>query len=313
MSQVGGRVRGRVQVDVFEETRCSRLWVEQRWRTSGQGDVANGGMKTSHLFTGNWVPGRYTYPFELAANGPPTYHGHLFNLDWYVTARAYLPRLSNPVVSERYDVMPAPVRHGGQGFIDDVDAARSPHWLARIAAFAGHAIQLLLLILVSLFLLAFALAIFQWLLFPVIVILLAIGGYLLVGKLSWRMRAGRVRLHVGATTVPRGGRLACTVRFPANATQLPPIVMLSLCAQEEVWGGGNEREHYEHVLLSEHEVLDTPVRSSAGIAFQAELQIPEDAPTSLSVEDHILRWYVEAEAQLSPAARWKQRQDFTVR
>lgn len=107
---LGDTLRGRVVVDITKTTQCNGLDINLFWRTHGRGDTNTANEKSQNLFTGEWQPGHYEYPFkyELKEN-KTSYHGEIINLDWYLEATADVPWAFDPNVEEDFLLLSRPL------------------------------------------------------------------------------------------------------------------------------------------------------------------------------------------------------------
>jgi hypothetical protein len=90
----GDEIDGVVEVNVANPCPWPRLVIELGWDTHGLGNHDVQQEEIVEPYTAVWFPGEtYRYRFKFVApDGPPTYHGHLLNVNWFVRARADLPR-----------------------------------------------------------------------------------------------------------------------------------------------------------------------------------------------------------------------------
>lgn len=90
--QPGERITGKVRVRADGDVKCDGLSLVRQWRTHGKGNRASGPESSIQLFTGQWRAGTYTYDFDLPCpDQPPTYHGRILNVEWYLDVRADVP------------------------------------------------------------------------------------------------------------------------------------------------------------------------------------------------------------------------------
>jgi hypothetical protein len=103
----GDTVTGRVRVRTDGEVTCTKLVVEQVWRTHGRGNLDTGTLHEHVTTDQRWLPGQaYEVPFAFAAPaGPVSYRGHLVCVDHYVAARADLPWKVDPRAQTDYLVV----------------------------------------------------------------------------------------------------------------------------------------------------------------------------------------------------------------
>lgn len=87
----GEPVAGKVVVKVHKDCKNVHLDLSREWRTHGKGNRTSGDKGSMSIpKLQNWRSGRtYEYAFKFKApDGPPTYHGHYLNVDWYLTVTA---------------------------------------------------------------------------------------------------------------------------------------------------------------------------------------------------------------------------------
>lgn len=126
----GGVVRGVVTVEVNADCKCKALSVTLFWQTHGRGNRTQDTVETVELFGGAWKAGeRASYPFELPLpDGPVSYHGHYFNVDWYLQARADIPWAIDPKYDKDILLVPGP----------SMDPARYPTRFNRVPGVAAR-------------------------------------------------------------------------------------------------------------------------------------------------------------------------------
>jgi hypothetical protein len=88
--QFNEEVSGKVVVDTQAKMISRRIWIEYGWRTHGKGDQDKGGtgrltLLSQEVQLQSEEYREYAFHFT-APRGPATYHSHILNIDWYVTA-----------------------------------------------------------------------------------------------------------------------------------------------------------------------------------------------------------------------------------
>lgn len=320
----GQRVQGTVRVEVEKKTTCKALTLTLQQVAHGRGNTRTHSADVEVLFTGEWAPGVYTYPFNVLVpdGGPFTYHGHYLNIDWQLHAAADVPWALDPKDTVDLVVMPDPARdltasppmrmsdaleqlgHGaGAGAL--MSAAGSPQALVFLAmggifSLVGGFITLLGLIL----------AVTGE---PAMILMALFGGvFLAVGLvvifLGVRNRVassaiGEVEVDAPWPSLP-GDEVVCSVRFTPNRRVPINRVTLKLLGREVVVSGsGTNRTTYTHVLHEEEIELCGQQDAQAGqpIALTGTLRLPEDAPLSVSMTDNSLIWGLDIRVDI---ARW---------
>ena len=106
----GEIVSGKVVLKPFYDRTFTNIWVTCRWQTHGQGSRDNGRERKvilveekTFLKAGECM--EFSFYFE-APNGPVTYHGHLLNVDWYLTAHAR-GGFQNPIETQQIFLLQA--------------------------------------------------------------------------------------------------------------------------------------------------------------------------------------------------------------
>jgi len=87
-------LRGSVHARVEKAMRCDALELSFTLVTSSEHHTSKNRKRkrTVQLFTGDWEPGEYSYPFEIAGpRWPPNYEGALNQWQWMLTATADIP------------------------------------------------------------------------------------------------------------------------------------------------------------------------------------------------------------------------------
>ena len=88
----GEVISGKVVLRPETDSTYSKIWITYHWRTHGQGN-RDGGNDREVILAEEDISRKSGECMELpfrfdAPNGPVTYHGHLLNVDWYLTAHA---------------------------------------------------------------------------------------------------------------------------------------------------------------------------------------------------------------------------------
>ena len=109
----GDAITGTVQVAVSQQDHTHTLEVDLAWRTHGRGNGDRGGAVRTTLCSGSWHSGQtYRHQFRLIVpNGPATYHGHDFCVDWYLRVQATSPR-DIPLEEEQVLIIPSDLEPG---------------------------------------------------------------------------------------------------------------------------------------------------------------------------------------------------------
>lgn len=107
----GERVEGYISVEVDSPISCKGLNISYFWQTHGKGTTTSGIAVEQGLFEGEWQSGSYSYPFSFVIEeGPESFQGELFGLDWVLKVTADIPFAFDPKSSERFSINPVDAR-----------------------------------------------------------------------------------------------------------------------------------------------------------------------------------------------------------
>jgi len=301
-----GTVSGTVHVHARSEVRCKGLTVSSTWKTHGRGNVTTGTAGELVVFEGQWSAGETAqYRFELPVNPwPPSYHGHLMNVDHYVEARADVPWAFDPKASTSFLVIPD--RHDFQA----QTLATKPRNVKQAGPFATAVIVIVLLVIGGMFLL----------LSPFFLILMVpvglIGGLIyLFKKVLPRWVLGHVDLQWQGDTFHRGetvhGRLMIR---PKKEVQIQEIRVELQGMERCVSGSGTNRTTHTHTFLTVPRAVSPAARLRAHTEhlFDCSFEIPDDAPLSIDLSDNEVLWKRTVRVDLPRWPDWVQESEFVV-
>ncbi len=313
----GEQVTGTVEVHADAEVTCEALRLTWGWRTHGRGNEDRGRRSTVRLPGGTSRPGSpILHPFVVdVPNGPFTYHGHHFNVDWYLKAVADLEAWDTTAEEEfvgAWDTTAEEelVLDPGNGQPDLGPRYKPPTSDSLISHPVRETLSLLLGGLAALVLtgaVAFSGATASWGSNPPTVLLavaFAIGGTVVGGSLMywgigslllWRT-LGAVEVQFDSRTGRRGDALRLVVRFvPRRAVLLTRATARLVGRERVIKGSGDQSESFTHVLHEETVPLDPGRALPPGVPVEMTgvLRIPPSAPYSFEARDNWIEWSVE--------------------
>lgn len=115
----GETIRGVIKVSVDAKRKCKALTLELGWAThvlvwAAQGDTRRKERTVlkMDIFSGTWAAGEHACPFEITMpNGPHSFHGSYFNVDWYMRATANISWAGNSRAEQSFLLVSGPKTH----------------------------------------------------------------------------------------------------------------------------------------------------------------------------------------------------------
>jgi hypothetical protein len=279
----GGKISGVVRVVVDADVKCTGLEVSSGWKTHGRGNVATGQAGKLSLFDGEWRAGDTAeYRFELpVADWPPTYHGHYLNVDHYIDARAKIPWGFDPKASAPFMMRPS---CGPEGAV-------TPKNVTEVKGIAGCIVGILIVAFMAVVVGMIVAA------GPFGLLFLAIP---LIGSLIWFFRVflpkyllGELQYRLAPETVSPGeaatGELS--IRPRKNVT-INAVTLLLQGREQCVSGSGSNRTTHKKVFFEQLDTLQeaTTLQSGNPHRFPVAVQLPDNAPHSIDLDDNDLIW-----------------------
>lgn len=300
----GEKVTGRVEVHADSDVVCKALTVTREWRIYGHGNKTSGGAATVTLFQGRWRPGEpavYEFAFD-APNGPLTYHGDYFNVDWYLKARAEIAPAIDARAERDFILVP------GKGEVDLGPSYKPPGPDSSTTHPGSDALIGLFCVagglLGALFFIAFLSNAFGWFLGIVL------GGFFASLGTWWIYVGVRNALTLGAVDVEfdsrirrRGDALSVRVRFLPRRAAVLTEATAELMGQERWHGSEDTLTH----LLHEQTVVLGQARQlhpEELVEITGALRIPPDAPYTFAAFPNYIEWHVEISLALPGWTHW---------
>ena len=295
----GEKITGTIHVDVDADVRCKGLEVQSNWRTHGRGNVTKATTESVTVFSGEWMAGqRESYPFEvIAADWPPSYHGHYINVDHYVDVRAKIPWAFDPKASREVTVRPLAAPD------DKINPA------TEISGCVGNVIGVFIVGAILAAMGGFIVALFQNILFAIIVgaIVVPIIFFCLARYLLPKWLLGNVECELITPVVAPGETVKAKLAFrPKRTTQINSISAKLTGTEVCYSGSGSNRTRHNHQFYEERHELQGTAKLDPGIQkeFNVEFTIPDDVPYSFQVSDNSLTWNIEMRVDIPRWPDW---------
>lgn len=325
----GAEIAGAVEVVADEEIKAKDLVLSIGYKGKGIAPhqpinfVSDAERKT--LFTGDWRPGAYRYPFTLIAPDACTYKGAILNMDWYLRARVVKAgkSITQTVGTVRtysgFDAEEEKVIELAPGPITSADRERgkAAKLIRKDAAVTpGCLLTSVLLLLGGVFAV--------WMGLPLLGGIAAFIGIPMIGYALWLSLIGRKislpELRIGSVITWPGERIPCRITFQARSPIEIKRATLTFKGWEQVkkFTGmhrttGPLKKHLYH---NEEQVLNVPAqRLSEGtmVEIKGEFTVPVTAPCTMDFDNEIkFLWQVEFRIQINGSPTWYDVQPVTV-
>ena len=281
----GETIRGIVRVSADKDVNCSGLELSTRWATHGRGNVDSKTTDSKIVFEGQWVAGEQKeYAFELkTGQWPPTYHGHYLNVDHYVEARAKIPWAFDPKASVPFQLQPTECP-------DEILAKGSSIVLG------GKSVALIGIVFAAVFIgIATAIVATGGLLFAsffLVAVIIALS-FVLVRFVLPKIALGNVHFALNDDQVIPGQQVDGELVVEPKKNVAISGVTLQLAAKERcVSGSGSNRKTHTHDIFDQtYTIADTTtLKANIQNRFPLSIQLPDDAPYSIDLDDNDLIW-----------------------
>jgi hypothetical protein len=318
----GEEITGSLRAQVDKESECQVLYLRRQWRTHGRGNRDSGEPDEIAVVKGQrWVPGAtYTIPFHFPApHSPATYHGHYLNVDWYVTAKAYV-RNSRELWPELCKTETEFLVGSDAGLkVRNAQVTRPGDDGLPSGAVAGGAF-----ILVGLALMVYILSVESLAAWPealaiglffagIGIIILATRILPRVPRILAELRLGRVAVQVEPSRA--GDSIQISIQFsPRSEIGLERIPVELSVEEVAVAGSGSTLKRHRHTVFKERIVERRSQRVYAKQDHRAELslKIPPDLPVTFAATDNAIRWTMTIQIVLDGWPNWRIKTPITV-
>jgi hypothetical protein len=317
--RAGERVRGRVRVTPHGDVECRGLKVTGGWRTHGRGNRDNAPSPFTQTFpVDRFRAGQpQEYPFEFPAPaGPASYHGHLVNVDHYVSAEIDVPWATDPRAevevlipggdAEPYDFGPK---------FTTQRRLNSPHAIvpAKKTGCLGGLIGLVIALA--------GLGVFffhpVWTFAAAILAVVGIVAFATAKRRVAESRLGTPLVQVQPNPARAGEAVAVTVSFEPPVDVALAGGRIALTAFERaVSGSGTNRTthtHQIHVWQKELSLGSRRVSARQPVVFQETIAVPADAAPTFMAEDNDVTWAIHVKIALEGWPDWEQEVPLAVR
>jgi len=329
-------VTGQVIVDVRRATRCDELELSCLIKTHGRGDNYKRTTAEINLFSGDWEPGEYVYPFRIPIDSEQaSYHGEYINVDWYLEAEVDIPKALD--VSKEIDFLR--VHESEPLFVgDEYDMAQDLLEQKNSSSKTGliiFAFLVPILFLIPLFGSKYLPEMFQPIadilathevtlnsisghldkIFPLVFAgifgFIVFQGLRALGQKKSQKMLGHPKIEIeNGDEVQAGERLNCLLAFNPRQNANVRSCSAKLRGYEHaVDTSGTTNSTFQHNIFEE--VIDLPIYGgiNAGVPVEEafELEIPVGAPKSFDLGKNDLIWAIEIEMQLGKWLKWEGR------
>jgi hypothetical protein len=310
----GQRVKGTLEVEVFESVEFREAQIRFLWHTEGKGNPVTGeGGGQTLVRGGAWEAGtRHRFTFDVPAPwGPLSYGGKILRVVWELEAR--LDRsLLRPDVSERVPVLlrgTPPLEKASLGPVpqekDKLEARK--RGLNRAWVAVGMA-----LLLGGIVLGAARGWEFQhtgrWMLF-----LLMGGGLLLTLRGMWdrlgRGKLGEPSVQLSTTELRRGEEIRFSVAIrPDRRTELRSLEAILECEERVVHGHGQYQTTHRRTVFERRLSLakDHSIQAHKGLHKKGTITLPSDGSPSFGAPHNQVVWWLRFQGDIVGWPDWRE-------
>jgi hypothetical protein len=324
----GETIAGEVRVVVHEDWTCKALAISLAANATARKDGLNQLNLTVReekagrsLFSGQWTPGRYSYPFAFEAPaGPLPYKGQISEVHWSLLAEALRGQGGSVAAEVPFTLTP------GADARTTADTRSAPPVTHTEAARSLTGCFLLSLVVF----LAGAATVWPAIkhdFLPVAIGILLLGAALLslcVWQFLVNARIASAATWIATGLLHPGQTVPCSLSFqPRGPFEVEKVSVTLRCTEE----AGNLSIHTSKTPTIRHVLHETefllpltpgPMPSGVPVQVQGELTVPPDAPPSLQVAaglEHGVRvvWQAEFRIVMRRWPDWLHLEDLTVR
>ena len=328
--QIGDVVRGQVKVNVTQHCEFQAVFIKKFWQTHGKGNEDEGDLQKIVLFKGDLPLGEYSYPFEFELeNGPITYQGKNFGIQWRLEARADIdwaidPKASIPITIKANSEQPIKLTQAPiENEIDFVEDLRRNLNLDHPAIKSR--------------VLPIAMSIFA--LYSFIIIVLAIANirtnaydslitnilfWVLPGFLLFKLckpfiaqsKLGEVTVTIEEKDYHCAERVTVKLNFtPPKSITINGIKARLQLSEDVVQGSGKNKSHLTHQHVVEEKTLVENRKLPANIPFgqSAYLALPTEVMHNFKSPSNKLSWQLVLDIDIPFWPDWQLKQTIQVK
>jgi hypothetical protein len=327
--RVGETIKGQVRVVVTEEIRTGALLLVLCCKgfSAWKRETATVERKKAEndLFKGSWVPGEFSYPFEIVVpSGPFTYKGQVFDVTWHLGAKAGCSEGEDVTAGIEITILPEKNMSGAH-------RKRSPEVVYKESArnLKGFFVFSLLLFLTG--------AIVSWRTSPLagkeVTGIFLFGGMIpmLLGLAilfftTWQglvnKRIKKVEVRIGSRQAIPGEKIHCSVTFQSNISFEVDRISLVLRGEEIVDFRNPSRKNSKFRSRLLHEIrqeLPLGVKQipvNVPVQAQGEVMVPLGIPYSIDLMDSdegmALKWQLEFNIEMKHWPDWMHTETITI-
>lgn len=327
----GETISGKVQVVVHDECKDRKLMLALGCKGTGQAPQQQItyliDTQQETLFTGDWMPGTYEYPFSLTAPDGYTYEGTIMTVGWYLRAGAIgkeesiirQTKQDSDLQGEgRRDIVLAP----GKITPEDLSRKKDSQLIRRESAgsMKGCLPPALFMIVGG--------ALAAWwgwnkeLSLPGLV--MAAAGLAMLGMVAWKALIDRkiamVELRIDATVTWPGEKVPCSLIFKSRTPVEIEQATITLEGWEHVkkFTGihrttGPVNKHIIHKDVRELRLPSKRLPAGATVELAGEYLVPAGAAGTLDFDNEVkVLWRLEPRIMIKGCPDWFDLQPVTV-
>lgn len=344
----GDEVSGKLVVSAehFDFT-FSKIWFAYGWRTHGKGDRDKGREEKLILSAQKTTlrAGEHEeFPFRFQTpNGPVTYHGHLLNVDWYLTAHAIGPPgtdfkseqdflllggeptgaivLGNKEVALQDIPVRSPAEPASSMGLLEVKAGspKSSSARSRITALIMFLASWICIIGFAVLWVgtAFRLGLeaFLWGIKMIFIAIAIAVIYYGVSTYAFRRRLEMGGVWVKPVTAHPGDQINCHVDFRVKREVYLRNIKASIQAQERVSRRVGTTTSTDYHTISERTLVkpfDEQLSEGRSVSFDCVLPVEADAPATFDSMNNHLEWEIKLEVELERWLGWDKTFPITI-
>jgi hypothetical protein len=278
-----------------------------------------------NLFKGPWVPGEYTYPFEIVTPpGPWTYKGQVFDVTWHLGTKLRSSTGKDVTAGVEITVLPEKRMPPGAGTKSSGEVV----YTQSARSLKGFFVFSFVLFLIG--------AVVSWRTSPLVEnevtggfffggIIPMLLGLAMLFLATWQAlvnkRIKKVEVRLGSRQASPGEKIPCSITFQANIPFEVGKVSVVLRGEEIVdfRSGSGKAKFRKHLLYENRQELPLAVRqvpANVPVQAQGEVLVPVGIPYSIDMMESIrgmaLTWHIEFVIEMEKWPDWMHLETITV-